>query len=109
MNCRLRWYFFKQLNFWNLLISLSISIIVFSIQFSIDIPFKQWNFEVMPIFYITGGYLLSIFFYELTRQKQKYYFYNMGLTNFDLYISSTLLTIIFGGTLFTLIRIWKIS
>lgn len=74
-----------------------------------EIPLKKIYYEIMPLSYLTAGYLLSIFFFELSRKNQKYFFYNQGLTDLNLYFTATVFNIFLGGTLFTLIRIWKMT
>lgn len=60
-----------------------------------------------PIFYMTGGYFLSIFYFEISKKNQYYFYYNQGLTKSHLYLSSFIYNTLFGFTSILIINLCK--
>lgn len=42
----------------------------------------------------TGGFLLALFFYQISRKNEYYFFYNMGLSRIQLVIGSYIIHIL---------------
>jgi hypothetical protein len=47
------------------------------------------------IIFLTGGFLLSFFYFELSRKNEYYFYYNMGITKIKLLIMAYMLHLIF--------------
>jgi hypothetical protein len=58
-----------------------------------------------PICFMTGGYVLSILYYELSKQKQYYFYFNKGLSKQTLYITSFIINTILGIIIVLLIKL----
>ena len=61
-----------------------------------------------PICFLTGGYFISILYYENSKQNQYYFYYNRGLSKQNLYITSLVFNTIFGLLFIFIIKLCKI-
>lgn len=44
---------------------------------------------------MTGGFLISVFYFELTRKNEYYFYYNLGISKIKLLLSAYLLHLVF--------------
>jgi len=66
--------------------------------FSLFVALTGWALGLDPVrtfclFLITGGAILSGYFYERGRKRQYYFFYNLGLSKGVLYVSAFLVDV----------------
>lgn len=47
------------------------------------------------VWILTGGFLLSAFYFEVTRKNEYYFYYNMGLSKIKLLLTAYLLNFLF--------------
>lgn len=47
------------------------------------------------VWIMTGGFLLSVFYFELTRKNEYYFYYNLGLSKIKLLLTAYLLNFLF--------------
>lgn len=47
------------------------------------------------VWIMTGGFLLSAFYFEISRKNEYYFYYNMGLSKFKLFLAAYLLNFLF--------------
>lgn len=83
---KLIFHYYKEL----LLINSSVSICLGLLTYML---FKAYGF---PIAFMTGGYLLSLGYFELSKKKQYYFYFNKGLSKLQLYISSFIINTVIG-------------
>jgi hypothetical protein len=50
--------------------------------------------------FITGGYLLGVFYYELARNREYYFFYNQGISKLQLLLASYIIHLLLSLPLF---------
>ncbi|MTI32555.1 hypothetical protein [Xanthovirga aplysinae] len=78
-------HFYKDLQKFNLPFSLFVGFL--GVMASNETSIIDNYFTAFSLSLLSGGFALSLFFYEL-RFKENYYFYlNRGLSRFELYIS----------------------
>jgi hypothetical protein len=46
------------------------------------------------VWIMTGGFLISAFYFEITRKNEYYFYYNLGLSKLKLFLSAYLLTFV---------------
>lgn len=97
-NIKFYWEFHKSTLIINWAFSLGFSFIILSsltIQ-SLIIP--------MTIMSMTGGPLISIFYKEITRNNEYYFYYNRGISKINLIIASLILNVLVGAILISIIH-----
>jgi hypothetical protein len=95
---KLTFHYFKEL----LLLNIGISICLGLLSYP---GFKAYGF---PISFMTAGYILSLGYYEMSKQKQYYFYYNKGLSKIHLYLSSFMINALIGVLLILIIKVCKI-
>jgi hypothetical protein len=95
---KLIFHYYKDLVLINVVISICLGLLTF-------VGFKFYGF---PISYMTGGYILSVGYYEMSKQKQYYFYFNKGLSKIHLYLSSFIINSMIGILLILIIRICEI-
>lgn len=96
---RLAFHYYKDLLLINSTFSFLLGIIA--------IPFGCF-FQIFILSFMTGGYWLSILFFEGTKQDQYYFYFNMGLSKMRLYGFSLFLNLFFGLNLILFVELWKV-
>lgn len=66
---------------------------------------SPWLF---PVITMTGGPLLSLFYKELSRNKDYFFYYNLGITKVKLIAISMVFNVITGLLLLLIISQWQI-
>ncbi len=89
-NVRLYWEFHKSTLIINWTFSIAFSMILFS-------PL------LIPIVSMTGGPLISIFYKEISRKNEYYFYYNRGISKLNLVAISLILNVLFGVVLLFII------
>jgi hypothetical protein len=95
---RLIFQYYKELLLLNIGISICLGLLI-------SLELKAYGF---PISFMTGGFVLSIAYYEISKQKQYYFYYNKGLSKIHLYLSSFMINTIIGVLLIFVIKICRI-
>src|SRR5579859_5207617 len=83
--------FFKDLLPVNLFSSLLVALA--------GLPYGLSFWKTFCVSFVTGGALLSSYFYERNRGHQYYFFYNLGISRVTLYASAFLTDILFAAVL----------
>jgi hypothetical protein len=73
----------------------------------LGIPAGQF-FTVFSIGFISGGYFASLLYYELTKSNQYYFYYNKGISRFQLYLSGFVFNLVGVSVVLILLQLWKI-
>jgi len=77
------------------------------INWGFSIAFAMVNvsiyFILLPIFTMTGGPILSLFFKELSRKNEYYYYYNRNISKLSLIAGSTAFNLLTGWILIKII------
>jgi hypothetical protein len=60
-----------------------------------------------PVWFMTGGFLVSIFYFEINKQNQFYFYFNKGLSKYHLYSSSALFNTLLSIAFLYLIDLCK--
>ncbi len=79
---------FFKLNETELLLIYYKDTVKFNAPFSIIIGFLKMSISFLDAFslsFLTGGFLLSIYFYNLRNKNEYYFYYNRGFTNLHLW------------------------
>jgi hypothetical protein len=95
---RLYWTFHKSTLTLNLLFSFAISLIL-----------AELFFKVLPISIMTGGPLLSLFYKEISRKNEYYFYYNRGISKLNLIVVSMALNVLTGIVLKMIISNVKLA
>ena len=101
---RLFWVFYKSLIAVNIAFSIGLSLIItlFLVASSPDevtIHSFRTFYQTVAIVYLTGGFLLSIGFHELYKNKLYSFYRNRSATRIHLFISAALFNTIIGLTI----------
>lgn len=59
---------------------------------------------ILPVMLMTGGSLLSIWYKDLSRKNDYYFYYNRGLSKAQLMLFSVLMNLLSGGLLYILLN-----
>ncbi len=86
------WEFHKSTLLLNWVFSLGISVVVW-----------PWSF---PIITMTGGPLFSLFYKEISRNNEYYFYYNLGLTKSNLIVMSMVFNVLTGILLLFILSLW---
>ena len=95
---KLIFHFYKDQILLNALASICLGFLTYPV-------FKEYGF---PISFMSGGFILSIGYYEIAKQKQYYFYYNRGLSKIHLYLSSLLMNTFIGVLFILIIKTCKI-
>lgn len=95
-NLRFYWEFHKS----TLIINWAFSI-AFSMILSIPL--------LMPIMSMTGGPLISLFYKEVSRKNEYYFYYNRGISKISLIVVSLVFNALVGVILISIIQHAKFS
>jgi len=61
---------------------------------------------LFPVLTMTGGSLFSLFYKELSRNKDYYFYYNLGITKMELIVISMVFNIMIGTLLLFILSLW---
>jgi len=100
---KLLYCYYKDLIIINISVSLCVALIAFATTFNIAI-----SSLVFSNCFISGGYIISVFYYEIAKNNQYYFFYNRGLSKLSLYILSFLFNLTIGGLFILIFNLCKI-
>lgn len=89
---RFYWEFYKSTLLINWVFSVAISVLVYPLFLF-----------VLPISIMTGGPIISIFYKEVSRKHEYYFYYNRGITKVHLLVTTFLLNALTGLILLTVI------
>lgn len=95
-NIRFYWEFHKSTLIINWSFSVAFSMILF-------LPI------MIPIISMTGGPLISVFYKDLSRKNEYYFYYNRGISKVKLIVVSLLLNIFIGAIIISFIQNVKSS
>lgn len=97
-NLRLFWNFYKRLVANNLLASVLLAIV-----YSATILLDEEPSKVLGIFirifcfsFMSAGFLMSLLYQELSHKTEYYFYYNKGISRFNLVSASALLNVPIG-------------
>ncbi len=90
-NIRFYWEFHKSTLIINWAFSVAFSMILF-------LPI------MIPIMSMTGGPLISIFYKELSRKNEYYFYYNRGISKVKLIVVSILLNVFVGAIIISILQ-----
>lgn len=82
---KLTLHFYRELLKMNVIISIFMGIM--------SLGFGVYGFSIC---FLTGGYIISLGYFEVSRPNQYYFYYNQGLSKLRLYIVSYLYNAVFG-------------
>lgn len=95
---------------WNLVLSSIITL--FALMLSQSFLVKKISLDhiiyLYTISFLTGGYILGAFFYELSRSREYYFFYNLGISRIRLFMVTYILHIFFILALLIIIHYAKL-
>ena len=74
---------------------------VFSLVIAVVV--SPWSF---PVITMTGGPLFSLFYKEIARNKEYYFYYNLGLTKTKLIGMSMVFNVLTGILLLFILALW---
>ena len=95
-NIRFYWEFHKSTLIINWAISVGFSMILLSLL-------------SIPVMSMTGGPLISIFYKEISRKNEYYFYYNRGISKIKLIVVSLILNVLVGIILISIIQNAKFS
>ncbi len=73
--------------------------------FSLVLAVVVWPW-LFPIITMTGGPLFSLFYKEIARNKEYYFYYNLGLTKTKLIGMSMIFNVMTGFLLLFILTLW---
>jgi hypothetical protein len=83
---RLIFHYYKELLLLNTVISICFGL-------STYILLKAYGF---PTAFMTAGYILSVGYFEMSKKKQYYFYFNRGLSKMQLYLTSFIINSVIG-------------
>jgi len=90
---KLYWAFFKSTFTISFVFSFILALIIYPLFFN-----------VFPIALMTGGPIISLFYKELFRRNEYYFFYNRGISKINLLATSLVFHFTFGFIVFIIFR-----
>jgi len=89
---KLFWEFHKSTMMINWSISIAFSVVMFPLFFTL-----------LPIFIMTGGPIISLFYKEISKKNEYYYYYNRNISKISLIAVSMILNLFTGIILIKII------
>jgi hypothetical protein len=104
---KLYWIFYKSIFLINLAFSIGFSFVKLLHKLSIDqevstIPYFNVFLTTAIVFFLTGGFLFSLGYFEFYKKKQYIFYFNLSITKIGLFSSAFIINSLIGIALIIL-------